>query len=373
LSNVYQPDENEKIVSAIAWAMIIALFLYIAVSTYEKYFIESTPGEIIISKVEAGTSTESSNDEISTDTFEVDVEQNNQSQEGQNPVVQNTSSNTEVENEEPVGIEIELPTEQSTEEPVTSEENNINISDYEESRKLVSKAISTEEPDTEPVVEPTVTETAIVVEPQSTVKEPVADGVGLYLLKLQKTFESFDEIFGFMKQVDYGERKVQLEVIESNGRYEVLLGEPYTDYETRKLRSYLAIRNHGLGLNVVKAQARPVKSSSNTFSSDSLEGVSSPKPVPVRAGTVESFKKKSQAMPYTIQIGSFLREEGARALRNQMMSKGYDADVEEVTGRGVVQYKVLVGNFFSRREAGSLASKLSEEEKVPVFIRRVLE
>ena len=73
--------------------------------------------------------------------------------------------------------------------------------------------------------------------------------------------------------------------------------------------------------------------------------------------------------PFTIQVGSFLKMSNARNLSNQLRAKSFSSDVETFSYRGVEQFRVLVGNFVTRSEATKFATQLSENEKLPVYVR----
>ena len=51
------------------------------------------------------------------------------------------------------------------------------------------------------------------------------------------------------------------------------------------------------------------------------------------------------------------------------MDKGQSSKVEEKFQGGTYHYRVLVGNFSTRKEATNQATKLSETDDVPVYVR----
>ena len=59
----------------------------------------------------------------------------------------------------------------------------------------------------------------------------------------------------------------------------------------------------------------------------------------------------------------------ARNLSNQLRAKSFSSDVETFSYGGVEQFRVLVGNFVTRSEATKFATQLSENEKLPVYVR----
>ena len=64
---------------------------------------------------------------------------------------------------------------------------------------------------------------------------------------------------------------------------------------------------------------------------------------------------------YTVQVGSFVNYANARNLRDKLISKGYDAYLQEAETNGTKIYRVKVGRLSSRLEAVELKNKLSSE------------
>ncbi len=64
---------------------------------------------------------------------------------------------------------------------------------------------------------------------------------------------------------------------------------------------------------------------------------------------------------YTVQVGSFINTVNARNLRDKLISKGYDAYLQDADTNGVKTYRVKVGRLKSRPEASQLENKLSSE------------
>jgi len=64
---------------------------------------------------------------------------------------------------------------------------------------------------------------------------------------------------------------------------------------------------------------------------------------------------------YTVQVGSFVSSANARNLRDKLISKGYDAYLEEADMNNAKAYRVKVGKVRSREEANQLENKLSSE------------
>lgn len=64
---------------------------------------------------------------------------------------------------------------------------------------------------------------------------------------------------------------------------------------------------------------------------------------------------------YCVQIGSFANPGNANRLRDKIISKGYDAYVQEADLSGAKSYRVRVGRLKSRNEVVSLEGKLSQD------------
>jgi len=64
---------------------------------------------------------------------------------------------------------------------------------------------------------------------------------------------------------------------------------------------------------------------------------------------------------YTVQVGSFVNFTNARNLCDKLISKGYDAYLQEADTNSTKTYRVRVGRLKSRSEAAQLENKLSSE------------
>jgi tetratricopeptide (TPR) repeat protein len=64
---------------------------------------------------------------------------------------------------------------------------------------------------------------------------------------------------------------------------------------------------------------------------------------------------------YTVQIGSFTNSSNANNLSNKLISKGYDAYVQEADISGRKIYRVRVGRLKSRLDAVQIKNKLASE------------
>lgn len=64
---------------------------------------------------------------------------------------------------------------------------------------------------------------------------------------------------------------------------------------------------------------------------------------------------------YTVQIGSFSKQENANNLAQKLAKQGYPAYIEESQGEKAVSYRVRIGKLPSRQEAVNLERKLAQE------------
>jgi len=65
---------------------------------------------------------------------------------------------------------------------------------------------------------------------------------------------------------------------------------------------------------------------------------------------------------YSIQVGAFVNRGVAEKLRDELLDKGYPANVERLRGRQRQWYHVYAGNFQTRGEAIAFGEKLREQE-----------
>ncbi len=88
-----------------------------------------------------------------------------------------------------------------------------------------------------------------------------------------------------------------------------------------------------------------------------------------RALDVEEGVLSAEKKAYTIQVGSFREKGRAEALSEDLREKGYPSTISSVTvPSGGTWYRVRSGRFFALEDAKAVASKMGEEEKLPVFI-----
>ena len=80
-------------------------------------------------------------------------------------------------------------------------------------------------------------------------------------------------------------------------------------------------------------------------------------------------KAATKAKKYTVQAGAFRNASDADSLRAKLVKKGYKAAVTAIdTKKHEKLYKVLVGEFSSRKEADLLAVKLKKSEGLKPFV-----
>ena len=68
-----------------------------------------------------------------------------------------------------------------------------------------------------------------------------------------------------------------------------------------------------------------------------------------------------EGLYYTVQVGSFVKEENAKNLLRKLSENGYPAYLEEIDRLGKVVYRVRVGRFAQRKDAEALETRLSQE------------
>jgi cell division protein FtsN len=72
---------------------------------------------------------------------------------------------------------------------------------------------------------------------------------------------------------------------------------------------------------------------------------------------------------YAVQVGAFRDRAQAEAVRKQLAAAGFDADVTPIAaGPGEVRYKVRLGSFRSREDAGRLADRVRTERALAAFV-----
>jgi cell division septation protein DedD len=79
-----------------------------------------------------------------------------------------------------------------------------------------------------------------------------------------------------------------------------------------------------------------------------------------------SLSKKK--VKYSVQVGVFKKQNIANELRLQFKRAGYPVQVTKMISRGVYLYKVMIGEFASRKEAESLALKVERTHKLKTIV-----
>ncbi|RPJ10296.1 MAG: SPOR domain-containing protein, partial [Deltaproteobacteria bacterium] len=83
-------------------------------------------------------------------------------------------------------------------------------------------------------------------------------------------------------------------------------------------------------------------------------------PAPQAPASVEVF---------SVQFGSFQREERARQLSEELASRGYHPFITAISmPDGTMSHRVRVGRFTTREEAMKLAAAIESTEKISVFV-----
>lgn len=79
-------------------------------------------------------------------------------------------------------------------------------------------------------------------------------------------------------------------------------------------------------------------------------------------GTTDTSGTSVRSISYSIQLGAFVNRGVAEKLRDELLDKGYPANVERLRGRQRQWYHVYAGNFQTRGEAIAFGEKLREQE-----------
>ena len=94
-------------------------------------------------------------------------------------------------------------------------------------------------------------------------------------------------------------------------------------------------------------------------------------PTPVaatKAAPLVAATKPEAKTVYSVQLGAFKSESGAEALMKTYKGKGYEAFTHKgITDKGTF-YRVLIGEFISRKEALRLAAEIETKEKIKTTI-----
>ena len=93
------------------------------------------------------------------------------------------------------------------------------------------------------------------------------------------------------------------------------------------------------------------------------------KPVALDDGAASRPVAAPRTGDWAVQVGAFRDPTQAEAVRKQMASAGFDAYVTAVeAGPGEVRYKVRLGSFPSRQDAGRVAERVRTERSLAAFV-----
>ena len=81
-----------------------------------------------------------------------------------------------------------------------------------------------------------------------------------------------------------------------------------------------------------------------------------------QSGSYDTSGTSVRSIFYSIQMGAFVNRESAEKLRDELLDKGYSANLERLKGRQRQWYHVYAGNFQTRGEAIAFGEKLREQE-----------
>jgi TolA-binding protein len=84
----------------------------------------------------------------------------------------------------------------------------------------------------------------------------------------------------------------------------------------------------------------------------------------------ESETKQERNLIYSVHIALLGKKDSAEALSREYVKKGYDAYVQKAVSKDgkKISYRVLIGKFENNEEASQMAKKISDKEKIKVFI-----
>lgn len=84
----------------------------------------------------------------------------------------------------------------------------------------------------------------------------------------------------------------------------------------------------------------------------------------------ESETKQERNLIYSVHIALLGKKDGAEALSREYVKKGYDAYVKKAVSKDgkKTSYRVLIGRFENKEGASQMAKKISDKEKIKVFI-----
>jgi len=360
LQSISSPKQD-RMISLIAWLIIASLLFYLTVVTFEG-FLRLTPEIQITQKVETSEENvpteldEAPTAMIDTAELPADFANNETSQ----------LADAEVISAEQI---IDIPVvEDPVEQSIVANEVDFNPSEVEQDSNF-----STTQSDVQPV-KSSIDENILV----GSVNEELSELTpNLHQLRLSKSFVTRTEAFTYLKQIDYGELDISLELVQRGDTIHVFIGDLMPKSDVDRLEQYLGVRNNGLLMSVLGNQEREDLLKASRLEvpqvvvseSQSQNEFNVAPPASRVISSDQNFWNEVGLKPFTIQVGSFLKMVNARNLSNQLRSKSFSSDVETFSSGGVEQFRVLVGNFVTRSEATKFATQLSENEKLPVYVR----
>jgi cell division protein FtsN len=93
------------------------------------------------------------------------------------------------------------------------------------------------------------------------------------------------------------------------------------------------------------------------------------KPVPLDDRAASAAVAPARTGDWAVQVGAFRDRTQAEAVRKQMASAGFEAYLTPVeAGPGEVRYKVRLGSFRSREDAGRVADRVRSERSLAAFV-----
>jgi len=345
----FETPKQDKMISLIAWLIIASLLFYLAVFTFES-FLRKSPWFAVTQEISGTEQVETTlvqgDEVISEPVFE-------------ETVIEEVNAFASIDADPEVNFREDVPLIQ--EAPVTS--STVTVQDgseapFQNRQEVVSESSFTTLAE----------EVEDVAPPTSQIVEEIVAPIQMSQVKLESTFLSRSQAFQYLKEMDFGDLDISLELITQQGKVHVLIGGQKAEEEVGRLEKYLRARNHGLGL------VRISESDSEVLFQEAVTA-EAPSPTPaasapvVHSGQAIDFDAEASMKPYTIQVGSFLSRRNAVILQERMQEKGYSSKVEEKLQGNTYHYRVLVGNFINRETATSQATKLSEVEDVPVYVR----
>jgi cell division septation protein DedD len=85
--------------------------------------------------------------------------------------------------------------------------------------------------------------------------------------------------------------------------------------------------------------------------------------------TTKEIQKISKSRKYTVQVGAFKNVSDANALKAKLDKKGYKTVITQAeTKKHKNFYKVMIGNFITRKEAEVLSVKIKKSEGLNTFV-----